>query len=529
MAATSPAESHSQSSATPLKSSWAKSVLPILPVLLPMAVSLITGLIGLDFGRHWDEPYNMGFIATAIRSHVLLPRYYNYPSVMFWLIFASLLPVLPGAIRSENFHLIDYVQSNAALLNTRIVFLVISTLAIVWVYLLVLVWRKNWKEALLSASVLGLSWEVNYHIRWVTPDGIMMQFAALTLLFLVLAIYRPGSKFFWLKAAAIAAGLTTGSKYTAALLIVPLLLTLYLTWDHKALFRTLILPAAQLCFIMGLTYLITTPGTVLDPVNFLEGLKLQLRIYSHGHEVHTINGGSEHFLRMMQFFSLVLFSPFAPIALIFFLFVLVGAYATWKENWNLALVILAFPVLYILYFSTQRAMILRNQLIVIPFLAVLVGRGVAYVVEQLRNPMARRVVASVVAALLIVNGVWLFYAAQTIVDRSTDRFTREFAAYISAHPNEHVYVTPAVMTDLALVGMKASSNLNSSLDDADLAAFYGLKDALECIPANRPDTILRWFGPLEVDYSYYTTWPGNDRIVLMRGDQARQLPCFKDK
>src|SRR5437762_14038478 len=115
MAATMPADSPaSQANTGP---SWRKSLLLILPVVLPLAVSIITGLIGLELGHHWDEPYNMGYVATAIRSQVLLPRYYNYPSVMFWLIFATLLPVLPGAMRSQNFHLIEYVQGNTALLN----------------------------------------------------------------------------------------------------------------------------------------------------------------------------------------------------------------------------------------------------------------------------------------------------------------------------------------------------------------------------------------------------------------------------
>ena len=34
-----------------------------------------------------------------------------------------------------------------------------------------------------------------------------------------------------------------------------------------------------------------------------------------------------------------------------------------------------------------------------------------------------------------------------------------------------------------------------------------------CYPANRQGVPLRWFGPGEINYRYYPTWQGEDRIV----------------
>src|SRR6516162_7795974 len=45
--------------------------------------------IGIDFGQHWDEPIHYNSIVQARQSHVLLPRWYHYPSMIFWLSFTS--------------------------------------------------------------------------------------------------------------------------------------------------------------------------------------------------------------------------------------------------------------------------------------------------------------------------------------------------------------------------------------------------------------------------------------------------------
>jgi hypothetical protein len=515
------------STSTSVSFSWRRGLLLALPVLVLLVIMWVTGIIGIDLGHHWDEPYNMGYVATAIRSQVLLPRYYNYPSVMFWLIMGSLAPSIPAAMQSEAFEISEFVISDHFLLQTRIVFLIVSSLAVVWTYLLVLAWRKNWKEALLSAALLGLSWEFSYHIRWVTPDGLMTMFAALTVLCLVMAMQRPEARMTWLKFAAIAAGLTTGSKYTAALLGLPLMLTLFFTWDRESLWRGLILPAAHLVFIMGLTYLISTPGTVLDPVNFFSGLALQQRIYSEGHEVHTINAGPEHFLRMMQYFSTVLFSSFAPIALIFFVFMLIGIYALIRENRKLALVFLSFPVLYVLYFSIQRVMIIRNLMIVFPFWAILAGRGLFFVGERLKNLTVQRVLLGGAAALLVINIGWLFFTAQTIRDRGSDRYNDEFLAYVSDHPETQFFVTPEIAETLGEHADADNITVGPPSNGDGIIIYYSLANNKRCVRANRPETFLRIFGPLEVNYPYYTTWEGDDRIlVLAPGQTEKAVKCI---
>ncbi len=100
-----------------------------LPVLLPLAVLIGTGLRGLDFGQHWDERhYQIGPVETMIRTGRPLPGYYGYPSFDYWISTAAVAPDAivelargPGARE----RVLDTINSHAFLLRLRAVFLVI--------------------------------------------------------------------------------------------------------------------------------------------------------------------------------------------------------------------------------------------------------------------------------------------------------------------------------------------------------------------------------------------------------------------
>jgi hypothetical protein len=60
--------------------------------LLPLAIIVVTGIQGLDFGNHWDEKgYQLAPVTTML-SPSTLPGYYGYPSFDYWVTSAALLP-----------------------------------------------------------------------------------------------------------------------------------------------------------------------------------------------------------------------------------------------------------------------------------------------------------------------------------------------------------------------------------------------------------------------------------------------------
>jgi hypothetical protein len=100
-------------------------------------------------------------------------------------------------------------------------------------------------------------------------------------------------------------------------------------------------------------------------------------------------------------------------------------------------------------------MMARNLLVVVPFMAILAARGTVFLWEylqrqsrtalsvgRLRLNVFQAGFAVVIAASLLVNTAWLFDAAETIVDRHTDRFVRETAAYISTERGRVFFLSP---------------------------------------------------------------------------------------
>src|SRR2546423_115835 len=119
------------------------------PILLPLMLLIGTGLRGLDFGLHWDErPWQIGPVKHMVQRTTPLPGYYDYPSFDYWLNLLVLSPDIFSSRAGENLreHLIQVLNSHAYLLRLRVVYLVITSLSLLWVYLLVLQRRRSWVE-----------------------------------------------------------------------------------------------------------------------------------------------------------------------------------------------------------------------------------------------------------------------------------------------------------------------------------------------------------------------------------------------
>src|SRR5262245_1180270 len=313
----------------------AHTLFVVIPVLLPILVLIGSGLRGLDFGIHFDEiPWQIGPVKTMLRTKILLPQYYTYPSLDYWVTGAALIPEIFAAWPDETGSLLHFstgqritriknrilegAESHAYLLRVRTVFLVITSLSVLWVYLIALHWRQSWIEALLASAFLALSWEVAYHLRWIASDGMLTQFGALTLLFTLRSWLNGDGRRLWLQLAAVAAGLGCGSKYPGGLLLIPVLAAGYLTWHGKS-YRALIGLFAQLVIIFAGVYLVTTPGTVLQPTQFLEQISGARTLYSSGQGgAQNIAPSLEHAWLMFVYFSSTLFSHYVPIALLCF-------------------------------------------------------------------------------------------------------------------------------------------------------------------------------------------------------------------
>ena len=508
-----------------------------LPVLLLLIVLVGTGLRGIDFGDHPDEAASQLFPAkVSLETGVFLPGNYRKPSVGYWLSLVGTLPEIPAALQAQGagkisaaHYLADVARSDWFRLRIRAIFVVLSAVGVLWVYLLILAWGRHWTEAWLGAALLGLSWEVAYHSRWIAPDAVMMQFGALTMLSAMLAWWRPDQRI-WLPVAAAAAGLACGTKYTGGLLLLPVLLVAVLSPGGPASIRRRAgaLVVAGLTF--GLVYLVTTPGTLLEAEIFTRDLQSEIRHYQTGHRGHTVAAGPRHLERTGIYFTQVFFSTYPPLAVAVFGAAMLGAYALFRESRRTTLLYLLFPVVFVLYMSTQRVMFVRNLLVVAPFLAVLAARGTAFLWTRLGSRGVRLGLVGLTAALCVVNAAWLVAAAATISSPDRARFVDELAAYIEARPATRFLVSERVWDELDVLAGGRSPNVTRDPTTAfDEVAFYAHEAGPYAgeWPANLPDLIIASFGPQSVNLSYYPTFPIGtaepNPILVMQAERARAV------
>lgn len=468
----------------------------------------------LDSGFHWDEGTQIHLIQQTIQNSSLLPNWYNYPSMSYWLSLASLLPHLPTAFAQPSWadYLLEISTRPRFFMEVKFVFLLVSCLTVFWVYTAVrLVGRTAAKAAVAPAILIG-SWEMSYHMRWIAPDGILMQWGALWLLCMVAASYQKQLR--WAYAATAVAGCAFGTKYPGGLLLVPTVgwLTWHLWEIRSGLWSSSrILLSALLIFTA--TYLLSTPGTLLQWPTFLSNVQYEVAHYQQGHYGHTITAGWPHFKQMIIYLTAVQLAPYWPLALFLSSLSIVGFIWLWQQQRATAVVTASFPALYIAYFTIQNVMIVRNLLVLLPFGAWLAALGALAIYHELPTKFYQQLWTLVLIGVIGANWYWLGYSSYTITQRFSERFTSEAAVYISQQANV-IWLSPEV-----------ADVLKRPQGNGTTAVIYTheLFERPTRWPANNPNLFDRQFGPYEINFAYYPDWIGNERILVLTAAQQQWL------
>jgi hypothetical protein len=485
---------------------------------LVLLVFIVSGLGGIDFGIHWDEGILLGGIEHSVLNATPLPDTYWYSSLPHDMGLLSLFPDGLGYILSHHTlnglkaHLVELVRAPAFLLRMRANTVLITSLACLWAYLGVFYWRRSGWEALLAAAGIGLSWEINYHSRWYTTDPLLMQCGALCLAS-ALAAQRGRAKLF-LSISAMAAGLGFATKYPGGLLLLVPLSSL--TRYKKPPVHVLTLAAFFVAAAIA-----AMPGLVFDFPTVLQDAMSMVIHYRGGHVGYDVPAGWPHAVLMITYLSKALFSKYAVISLVFFVLSVLGGFAVLKEKDPAWPALLIFPAAYFLYFSVQKVMIVRNILVLLPFLAVLAARGAFFVESRLTQKMSLALFRFLLVACCVMNAAWEIHAMQTIRHRNDADQAAELARYVHAHPREKFLVPTG------LSGQVTGANVTSNAEEkTDYAVFntYAAKGRFDGRwPANRYGFATTWFGSYEVNLNYYPTWWGNHRLVVMPTERALRV------
>jgi hypothetical protein len=161
-------------------------------------------------------------------------------------------------------------------------------------------------------------------------------------------------------------------------------------------------------------------------------------------------------------------------------------------------------------------MIARNLLVVAPFLALLAGRGIVEGIGLIRWRPGRWLAGGIIALALALNAAWLVTTSQSVRTRLFDRPAADLDAYLRAHSGETFRLSPRVVDELGQAGEAVPPNTSLAGARPDFVAVYAY-EAMPNLewPANIRNLTVRTFGPLEVNFNFYPTWEGNDRIVVM--------------
>jgi len=514
-------------------------VLNLVLVLLPFTFAVQTGRIGIDFGTHWDEHLQCRLVARTLKTGVLLPGVYNYPMVPYWLTWSALgfRSVFPTYERNElmtdlrngamvaveTSALQKYVlEDHGFLLRVRLIFLVVSSLSVIWTYLLVLSWRRSIGEAFLAASFLCLSWEAAYHSRWIAPDQVMTSFAVLSMMFIMSVSVRRGPRKVCLYGATVAAALASGTKYQSALLVLPLVMVAYQTRNRARSLWSFLQELVGLGALFTVAFVLITPAAYLDPGRFVSWLVLMRDWYKNGgHFGYDAVPGLPHLWKILVYLGSDYFSFLQPIALLLSALVIVGAVDMVRESRQRAVAFLFLPVLYILYMCTQKVFIVRNLLLVGPFLAIAAARGVGSLLGLVKAPALRFLVVAGVAGVLVVNANWLYRAALSIPRHKPGIALQDLAHYVETQPIHRIYASQSVRNALKALHLD-SARLADTPQASQEWAFYPDDWAnFGTRPSNLSRLANTWFGTFEINWNYYTNWAGPPRIVVVSTQRAQ--------
>jgi hypothetical protein len=226
---------------------------------------------------------------------------------------------------------------------------------------------------------------------------------------------------------------------------------------------------------------------------------------------------------VFEYFSLAYFSPVRALAIGSFVMMLFGGYTWFRADRRMAALLIGFPIAYLLFFCLKfKDVIARNYLLIAPFLAVLVCRGIAELVARTTARWGRYALATAMVAVMVVNGVRVVSAAESIRVMDDKVYAREAVAYVSKHPDRRFYLSKRVRDLAAEQQLPLPSNL-ASLEDAQEWVFFARAEGPQAWDwkCNDPWLTRAEFGPREINFVWYAGWMGHDRVVSMTPAKAR--------
>ena len=359
-----------------------------IAVAVLLLAIVVTGLLlrlrnngyGLPYVYNFDEAEHFVTHSVNMFGGGLDPRYYQNPSGYTYFVFVALkafygifgVHLDHGTVSSQFDADPTPIWQFARTLT--------ALLAMAGVVATFLCARRFWgaRVALVAAAMLTFAFlPVVYSRIAVTDVGTFLPVAIA--LYGALRVYEDGRLVHYLIAGA-GIGLATGFKYTAALVLLPLVVAAGVrfwrdretTWHKRLDLRYLVAAAA----VAVIVFAITTPFFFVHPHKALYQLREQAKAAGQIEKLgQAQQGGFSYYFHTFGWG----FGWAAIVAAV------VGAALELRRDLVRGLMLISFPIVLFLYMSTQTRYFGRWLLMMYPLLAIFVGIAVVRVAELVRG------------------------------------------------------------------------------------------------------------------------------------------------
>lgn len=450
----------------------------------------------LPYPQHVDEAFLTGPAHRTVVTGNLHPYTFNYPSLPKYIAAAGMATgFIQSATRLELREVKDignvgypYYDARRPMQTARRFYAILAVVALAMSG--ISAWLAFGRPVLLAATplVLLLSPLFWFHSwTYLNVDLVAASFTALALAS-TLAGMRRTSLLHSAVLPGVCAGLATGSKYTLAVAIVPVLLGLVLGQPRGTRLRGCVTALAA----MVAAFLVAVPYSLLDIPGFLNGVASEAFHYASGHRGYNEEPGLAQFLYYAGHFA----SEFGLAGVVL---APLGLAALAWHDWRRAVVLAALPAVLLALLSAQRVHFPRNALSLHPIVALCIAAGLAVIHGWLvaaiaRRPWLRRVPAPTLhAGLAVLLFVALLPIGHLVSSARVRVDSRNLATsfLLERVPADWTIAVPEQLgfdsRPLAATGRRVVTvNLQSAGDDASLAAVLG--------PVPRPAVLLvpRW-------------------------------------
>lgn len=347
-----------------------------------------------DFTYHPDEIFQVGaMLRINPFAFEFDPGFYNYPSGYMNLSSAVLRITTQYGMPVDD-------SLTGIYLVARLVVVVLGTLAVPVVYSAA---NRLYGRAagILAALVLAITPLHIVHSHFATVDVPAAFWANVTVLAASVMISKPAAR--WYVIAGVAAGFAAGTKYNAAIVFLPVLVAHFIQPGADRFFNRIgdgRLWTAFGAFLTG--FIISTPAIFTAHEKYMDGFLYEMRHAGSGHGLVFQDKGPGWFDVMVNSLGYGL-----GVFLLVMAVAAVGMAIVRRKpgDW----LILSFVVPYYIMISLSEVRFARYVILILPPLAMLVGRMIAEVYQVVRDqsgPVIRWSWVAICAAVLVYTGIY---------------------------------------------------------------------------------------------------------------------------